>query len=465
VLIALLLVALASCTTEKTRHTAAPSVSSNRVEAGSNGANESRSDAATSSSPDAGIVRYGEPAALAALADAIEARMALMQAVAAAKWLAHIAVLDPAREQAVLDSLAAQGAALGFEPQSVRAFFSAQIDIARSLQERDFEAWRRAGACTPCASAPKLADLRARIDALGKSQLAALYVVLPREAVPADIEQLRTRIAFVRQQHHLTQAQADALDAGVLGIRRTPSAATLERLRAVGVLRIATTGDYAPFSFEAQGRLEGADIVLAQDLARALALRPVFVRTRWQTLLDDLRADRFDVALSGISGTAERAAVGALSTPYQAGGKTIVARCNERERYDTLPEVDQPGVRVVVNPGGTNERFDREHLHAATILVHPDNRTIFEEILAGRADVMITDDVEADLQALRHPGALCRTLRATLTNAPKQILMAPTPELQTAVDRWLAGAIAAGVPRNDLEAAMRRFASERDSAP
>ena len=122
-------------------------------------------------------------------------------------------------------------------------------------------------------------------------------------------------------------------------------------------------------------------------------------------------------------------------------------------------------MRVVVNPGGTNEQFDRAHLHAATIVLHPDNRTIFDEILAGRADVMITDDVEADLQALRHPGALCRTLSGTLTKAPKQILITRAPQLQAVVDGWLAGAIAAGSPRAALEAAMRRFASEHDSAP
>ena len=306
----LLVLLAAGCTTTKASRAADASVADASVAATPSGAVRSH----------LGIARYGEPAALAALADAIDARLASMHAVAAAKWSARAAVLDPAREQAVLDSLAAQGALLGFEPQGVRAFFSAQVDIARSLQERDFAAWRQAGACALCASAPKLADLRQRLDTIGKAELAALYVVLPREASPAEMQQLHTRIASVCAQHPLTQAQGEGLTAAVFALRRVPVPATLERLRAVGVLRIATTGDYAPFSLEAHGRLEGADIALAQDLAQALALRPVFVRTRWPTLLDDLRADRFDVALSGISGTAERAAVGLLSAPYQSGG-------------------------------------------------------------------------------------------------------------------------------------------------
>ena len=179
------------------------------------------------------------------------------------------------------------------------------------------------------------------------------------------------------------------------------------------------------------------------------------MRTSWPTLLPDLAADRYDVAMSGISVTDERSRQGVFSLPYQAGGKTIVARCAERGRFDTLAEVDRRSVRVVVNPGGTNERYVREHLHRAQIEVHPDNRTVFGEISAGRADAMITDDVEADLQAYRHP-ELCRTYAGTLTRATKAIFMARDAALQGAVDAWLQQAIAQGTPARLIKEAMTR---------
>src|SRR5690606_40866418 len=65
--------------------------------------------------------------------------------------------------------------------------------------------------------------------------------------------------------------------------------------------------------------------------------------------------------------------------------------------YTTL--FRSPDVRVVVNPGGTNEKFARERLKRATIVQHPDNNTIFDEIIAGRADLMITDAAETRWQA------------------------------------------------------------------
>jgi cyclohexadienyl dehydratase len=178
------------------------------------------------------------------------------------------------------------------------------------------------------------------------------------------------------------------------------------------------------------------------------------VRTGWPTLVADLAAQRYDVALSGISITPERRARGRFSVPYQTGGKTLVARCAERARFRTLARVDRRRVRVVVNPGGTNERYVREHLRHARILVQPDNRNVFDEILAGRADVMITDDVEADLQVLRHP-QLCRTMPGTLNRSDKAIFMLDDAALEAAVDAWLANAIKQGLPTRALQDAMR----------
>jgi hypothetical protein len=76
---------------------------------------------------------------------------------------------------------------------------------------------------------------------------------------------------------------------------------------------------------------------------------------------------------------------------------------------------------VIVNPGGTNECFDRAHLQKATIVQWSDNATIFDALVEGKADLMITDVVETRVQAKLHPGVLCpsiRTRRSTIRNSP-----------------------------------------------
>jgi cyclohexadienyl dehydratase len=64
-------------------------------------------------------------------------------------------------------------------------------------------------------------------------------------------------------------------------------------------------------------------------------------------------------------------------------------------------------VQLIVNPGGTNERFDRADLQNATISQWSDNATIFDAPVEGKADLMITDAAETRVQAAVHPGILC----------------------------------------------------------
>ncbi len=93
---------------------------------------------------------------------------------------------------------------------------------------------------------------------------------------------------------------------------------------------------------------------------------------------------------------------------------------------------------MIVNPGGTNERFDRAHLHAADIVTYPDNLTIFDELAKGDADVMITDASETRYQEKLHPGALCAIHPdKPFDFAEKAYWMAPDRALKAFVDQWL----------------------------
>ncbi|TBW40303.1 transporter substrate-binding domain-containing protein [Siculibacillus lacustris] len=183
----------------------------------------------------------------------------------------------------------------------------------------------------------------------------------------------------------------------------------LDEILARGVLKVGTTGDYRPFTSldKATGRFEGYDIDVAEALGAALGVKVEFVATSWPKLMDDFVADRFDIAMGGVSITLPRQKKGFFSIPIMREGKTPIARCGEVAKFQTIADLDKPTTHVVVNPGGTNEAFAKANLPHADLRVHPDNTTIFEEVAAGRADVMVTDTSETLYQQKLHPGVLC----------------------------------------------------------
>ena len=214
----------------------------------------------------------------------------------------------------------------------------------------------------------------------------------------------------------------------------------LEAVLGAGVLKVGTTGDYQPFTSldRTTGAYSGFDVDMARSLGDALGVTVAFVPTTWPGLSHDLQNGAFDIAMGGVSVTLDRQKVGFFSQPYLRDGKTPIARCADKEKYRTLADIDRPEVRVIVNRGGTNERFDRAHLHEAQITVEPDNTKVFDTLAEGGADVMITDASETRFQEKRHPGALCAVHPdAPFDFAEKAYWMAQDPALKAFVDQWL----------------------------
>ncbi len=165
-----------------------------------------------------------------------------------------------------------------------------------------------------------------------------------------------------------------------------------------GTLLVGTTGDYRPLSFcEADGTYWGFGIEVAGEIARNLGVGTTFVKTSWPTLTADVLAEpqTFDLAIGGITITDARRETMLMSEGYLANGKTILCRATEADRFRSLADIDKPEVRVMVNPGGLNEKFANANLTHATIVVHQKNEEIPTLVAEGEADVMITEITEA----------------------------------------------------------------------
>jgi cyclohexadienyl dehydratase len=224
-------------------------------------------------------------------------------------------------------------------------------------------------------------------------------------------------------------------------------ASRLDEIIQRGTLRVGMTGDYLPFSsFDKQtSTFRGFDVDMAEQLGKALGVRVEYVKTAWPQLMKDFEAGNFDIAMGGVSITLDRQKKGLFSIPIMREGKTPIARCADQDKYQTIADIDKPGTRVIVNPGGTNERFARANVGNAEIKVYNDNVSIFEEIAKGDADLMITDASETRYQQKLHPGVLCAVHPdQPFDFAEKAYWLQRDVALQAFVDQWLHIAIEDG---------------------
>ena len=197
----------------------------------------------------------------------------------------------------------------------------------------------------------------------------------------------------------------------VVGVCASSIAAAQDRSRLddvirTGKLRVCTPGDYKPFSLaKPDGTYEGLDIDLMRSAAKALGVQLEFVKTSWPKLMDDF-VEKCDIGVGGISVSTDRAKRAGFSAPYMVNGKAPITKCENASRFQTVADINKPSVTVITNPGGSNERFVRANLPLAKVVVFNDNVTIFDEILKGNADVMISESVETITQQKARPG-LC----------------------------------------------------------
>jgi cyclohexadienyl dehydratase len=175
------------------------------------------------------------------------------------------------------------------------------------------------------------------------------------------------------------------------------------------ILRIGTTGDYQPLSWydSATESYVGFDIDVAKAMSKALHVKIVFVRTTWKSLSQDLMDHKFDVAMSGISITTERAKQFIFSEPVLVDKKVVLIRCSDKSTLNSFNNINQKNVRLMENIGGTNEMCARQYFKKAYLILVNDNKSIFADLIAHRADAMITDEIEANYYSRKNPMVLC----------------------------------------------------------
>ena len=203
----------------------------------------------------------------------------------------------------------------------------------------------------------------------------------------------------------------------------------MDRILENKVLRVGTPGDYRPFAIKAEkGGFEGHDIDVIEAMAQALGVKVEYVQTSWPNLMGDLQADKFDVAVGGITRNVARISKVEMLPGYAPFGKVALARKDEAAKYKSVDDLNQPSVRVIKNPGGTNEIFVLENLKQAQVSTHEKNAEIPALIAEGKGDIMITETYEALHYSKADPRLAAVFVENTLTPKNELGFMLPVDD-------------------------------------
>ncbi|MEM1429044.1 MAG: transporter substrate-binding domain-containing protein [Pseudomonadota bacterium] len=200
----------------------------------------------------------------------------------------------------------------------------------------------------------------------------------------------------------LTACAAALISAG-LAVSATAQSALNEILDS-GTLKVGTTGDWNPMSVRnpATNSYEGFDIDVMSQLAEDLGVEVEFVPTDWKTLVNGVVAGQYHMTGSA-SISPPRMKVAGFSESYIAVEIFPFTHTDRAGEFDGYDSINQEGVTVATTLGTTFEAMAREWFPNAEIKVVEAPARGYQEVIAGRADVFITSNIEGSTLVGKFP--------------------------------------------------------------
>jgi cyclohexadienyl dehydratase len=174
--------------------------------------------------------------------------------------------------------------------------------------------------------------------------------------------------------------------------RAEPPKDRLARVEATKTLRVCIWPDYYGISFRNPKSLQlsGIDIDNAHSVAKELGVQVQFVDSSFAKLVDDVTADKCDIAMFAIGITPARQEKLRFTQPFLNSDIYAITTKTNR-RIQTWADIDRPGVVVAVAKGTLHEPVMKAKLKQAELLVMDTPAAREQEVQSGRADVFMTD--------------------------------------------------------------------------
>lgn len=170
-----------------------------------------------------------------------------------------------------------------------------------------------------------------------------------------------------------------------------------QKVQDAGVLRVATSADYSPFSFyNDEYKIDGFDPALIKEVGAKLGVDVQISDFAFDGLGSVLHVGQADVVIAAISMSPEREAIVDFSNVYYVGQDGILARTDSDIGTITNPG-QMAGMRVGVQKSSVYQNWAQENLVVSGIIpqdmlfAYAKPEHIVEDLRQGRLDLAIMD--------------------------------------------------------------------------
>lgn len=161
-------------------------------------------------------------------------------------------------------------------------------------------------------------------------------------------------------------------------------------------LRVGTSADFAPWeSVDASGAIVGFDIDVANEICTRIEAECEFTNQAFDGLLPSLQVGKFDLVISGLSITDERAAQIDFSSAYAEPPYRFAAAAEgDLAGIGALPDLEAAlaGKTIGVQTGSTHEAVIRAHFPSSDVRLYERNDQIADDLTAGRLDAGLLEE-------------------------------------------------------------------------
>ncbi len=104
---------------------------------------------------------------------------------------------------------------------------------------------------------------------------------------------------------------------------------TLDEMKKKGEMVVGMEAAYVPYEFFKDGQIVGYDCDIARKVAEKIGVKATFIDTDWAGIIPALYARKFDVIMSAMTITQERAQKVLFAMPYADASVVIFLRAND----------------------------------------------------------------------------------------------------------------------------------------